>query len=99
MIIRVTSTNRVLYAGISNRVLSNMTLDQLQMEAERVERDLRLWKQMTTGQPRHFRQTVIAEKRCLVSERERIERAIKRRRGAAIEQAFDAQDYAEVLAP
>ncbi len=101
MIVRVTPTQRTLFLGISNRVLANMTPADLQLEAERVETQLARHHRCVRELGRQFGMIsqVKAERRCLVSERQRIARELKRRREAAPEQAMDAADYAEAVQP
>ncbi len=99
MISRVTPSGKVLFLGITNRVLSNMTPAELQLEAERVEQNLARHTRVSRELGHKYVQidAVKSEKRCLVSERERIERELKRRREAQIEQSLDEQEYAETV--
>ncbi len=101
MISKVTPTGKVLFLGVTNRVLANMTPAELQVESERVERDLARHARVSGELGRKYIQidAVKSEKRCLVSERERIGRELKRRRDAGVQQAWDAQEYAEKVAP
>ncbi len=80
------------FVGISNRALSEMTLPQLQAEAERVESDLARHGRVSRelGRPYTRIPAVKSEKRVLVSERERIGRELKRRQHQA-EMAEDLQ--------
>lgn len=75
MVVTQNATSRkVKFVGIENKVLRNMTGDQLVAETERVERDLAQWKQAVREMPFERRKDahVLREKRCLKSERNRI---------------------------
>lgn len=75
MVVTQNATSRkVQFKGIENKVLRDMTADQLVAETDRVERDWAQFKQAVRDMPFERRNDahVKREKRCLKSERNRI---------------------------
>lgn len=89
MVVTQTASRKVQYKGIENRVLRNMTDDQLVEEQLRVERDLAQWNRAVLSLPFEQRKEphLLKEKRCLRSERNRIyEERARRILGIAVEE-------------
>lgn len=81
---------------IENRVLRTMTGDQLVAELQRVERELRFWRNNARGRPAWYRgiPEVRAERNCLQSARQRIERELRLRTQALAAQHVAANELA-----
>lgn len=75
---------RVRYHGVSSRDLEQMEPERLDDELKRVERDLKLWRQMVKGKPSWFRSSVEKQRNCLAGEKRRIERELAKRATALI---------------
>lgn len=79
MIVEQTSTGKVRFVGITDRVIAAMTRDQLVLELARVQRDLKTVRHFS---PRGHSLTT-REINCLESEKKRIEQAQQRKQATA----------------
>lgn len=94
MVVTVGRNGKTRFVGIENRVLANMTPEQLDEELNRVKGEQAKLEGILRGAPRWARSVPENRKEanCLASERRRIERRLKELFEAELAKAGDAGD-------